>query len=838
MLWPRTPVKRAYTRECYSGSSGQMSRKCQRRGSEGYWANVDTSACVRDSLLAVDRTFQEFKSGYSLPGDGSNQERIVTKMFTLLSKETKVSQPPTNAEYSLILGLIQGCARYLRDMDFSLNNWEESGKEGPHDYWKRQILGVIDEFYSVIRYMAKQEEESDGQVQLLMLLMDTGVLMAGDLDVGQSQLHNFCPVLSYSARLSRGPQTVLLAKSVKSQALATKPEVSRDAEDTSCSLVLDASHVWIDFTGGRRTTVEADSLEVFRTLVISLAGLHSALRLPRSPQVMWRLASPLLTVVVEKEVEGGGSMRLGDLAPEGLALSIQLPLLVQANLSLDRLHCAALDSGLQRPRLLPSPHCKLDLAGGGLAGCNCSVTGTFGILLSREAGEQRSAVVWPPTTLVYGTTAGLVLVLLALAALLRVHFLLPRAPDSLLKLLSCGSLSVFFVLLLLAADKMVPHQAEEVVQVAVLSSLLATLTANLALLLHTSSTVIYICRPVFVHQAIVLISIGLPLLHLIILSSALLLYATTPLLQYLLYSSLSLPLLFLVMPLAVIALHRLRLHSLATLSDSPKNEEVLAKVASLQYGLLNVTLVMLINIFGALFIAHKLDPLYELLLSFSCASTGLSLLCSFVLRSGCSASSGWLWSSHAHRHLSLSPASAEHSLGGATSGSGVVASGGNSEGIEVDDHHRPPSCGVCSLRSGSPLRGKCLLRDEREPMIPGSEGPETLLEVIERMKPVSSGGDEQSFPSSRRSTITGSSITLITSRDTSDYVTQEFPTVSHSPYGNLPSSASFTSGELLVGLHPLPSSSSLPTRPISPQSPLGVSPKNGRHACSSLPRRS
>jgi len=371
------------------------------------------------------------------------------------------------------------------------------------------------------------------------------------------------------------------------------------------------------------------------------------------------------------------------------------------------------------------------------------------------------------------------------------------------------------------------------VQVALLSSLLATLTANIALLLHTSSTVIHICRPVFVHQAIALISIGLPLLHLIILSLALF-YSTTPLLQYLLYSSMSLPLLFLVMPLAVIALHRLRLNSLATLSDSPKNEEVLAKLASLQYGLLNVTLVIMINIFGALFIAHKLDPLYELLLSFSCASTGLSLLFSFVLRSGCAASSSWLWSSHAHRHLSSSPASAEHSLAGATSGSGVIASGGNSEeGIQVVDHHRPPSCGVCSLSSGSPLRGKCLLREEREPMIPGNEGPETLLEVIERMKP-----DEQSFPSSRRSTITGSSITLITSRDTSDYVTQEFPTVSHSPHGDLASSASFTSGELLVGLHPLPSSSSLPTRPISPQSLLGVSPQNGRHACSSLPRRS
>ena len=445
-----------------------MSRECQRRGSEGYWANVDTSACVRDSLHAVDRIFQEFKSGYSLPGNGSNQERIVTKMFTLLSKETKVSQPPTKAEYSLILGLIQGCAKYLRDMDFSLDNWDEVKEASPHDYWKRQILGVIDEFYSVIRYLAKQEEESDGQVQLLLLLMDTGILMAGDLEIGQSQLDNYCPVLTYSARLPRQPQTVLSTKSLKTQAAGTKEEKQqRDPEDTSCSVVLGASHVWIDFTGSR-TTMEADSqpLEVFRTLVISLPSLHSALPLPHSPQVIWRLASPLLTVVVEKEVEGGGSMRLGDLAPEGLTLTIQLPLLVQANLSLDRLHCASLDSGLQRPRLLPSPHCKLDLSELGLPTCNCSVTGTFGILLSRAAGKQRSAVDWPPTTLVYGTTAGLVLALLALAALLRAHYLLPRSPDSLLKILSCGSLSVFLVLLLLAADKMVPYQAEEVVQVA------------------------------------------------------------------------------------------------------------------------------------------------------------------------------------------------------------------------------------------------------------------------------------------------------------------------------------------------------------------------------------
>ena len=86
-------------------------------------------------------------------------------------------------------------------MDFSLDNWDEVREASPHDYWKRQILGVIDEFYSVIRYLAKQEDESDGQVQLLLLLMDTGILMAGDLDIGQSQLDNYCPVLSYSARL-------------------------------------------------------------------------------------------------------------------------------------------------------------------------------------------------------------------------------------------------------------------------------------------------------------------------------------------------------------------------------------------------------------------------------------------------------------------------------------------------------------------------------------------------------------------------------------------------------------------------------------------------------------
>ena len=839
-------MRRVYTRECYSGSTGHMSRECRRRGSEGYWANVDTSACIRESLLAIESIFQQFKSGYSLPGNGSNQEKIVVTMFTLLSKETKVSQPPTKAEYSLILGLIQDCTKYLRDMDFSLDNWEELGGVGPHHYWKLQILGVIDEFYNVIRYMARQEEETDGQMQLLQLLMDTGILMAGDLEIGQSQFHNYCPAITYSARLPRGPQTVFLTNSLKTEASGYKQKegqvTSRDAEDTPCSSILVASHTSIDFTGNRGM-VEADSEppEVFRTLVLSLAGLHLALRLPRSPQVIWRLASPILTVMVEKEVGGGDSMRLGDLAPEGLTLAIQFPLLVQTNLTFDRLHCSALDSGLHRPRLLPSPHCKLNLSDGGLAFCNCSATGTFALLLSREAEAHRSAIAWPSTTtLIYGTTAGLVLDLLALAALLRAHLILPSIPDSLLKLLSCGSLSIFFILLLVVADKMVPPQAEEVVQVVVLSSLLATLTANLALLLHASSTVIYICRPVFVHYAIAVISIGPPLLHLITLSSALL-YSTTTLIQCLLYSSMSLPLLFLVMPLAVVALHRLRLHSLATLSDSPKNEELLAKVASLQYGLLNITLVVMINIFGALFITHKRDTLYELLLSFSCASTGLSLLCSFVLRSGCSATSGWLWSSHAHRHLSSSPASAEHSLGGATSGFGVGTSGGNSEGVEALEeeeraNHRSPSCEVCSLRSGSPLRGKCLLQDERNPMIPGTEeGPETLLEVIERMKPGS--GEEQSFPSSRRSTITGSSTTLMTSRDTSDYVTQEFPTVSQSPHGNLVSSSSFTSGEL-VGLHPLPSSSSLPTRPISPQRSLWVSPKSGRHACSSLPRRS
>ena len=802
-----------------------MSRQCERRGSEGYWADVDKSACVRDSLHAVDRIFQEFRSGYSLPGSGVDQERIVIKIFTLLSKEASVSEPPTRAEYSLILGLVENCSRYLRDMDFSLDNFLNSGGTVPHHYWKRQILGVVDEFYSVMRYLAKGEGESDGKMHLLHLLVDMGVLLAANLGMGESQSHIYCPVFTLSARIQLEPRTESLL-----QNLEKRPEY----EDNACSSVLRASKVWINFLESESTIQQRDLIEVFEVVVTSIGGHHLAPHVPRLPEVDWQLVSPILTVVVEKEVEGGGSERLRDLDPHSLALTLQLPLLVEANLSLGRLHCASLDSYLHRPLLQPSPNCELNLVQKRVATCNCSVTGTFGLLLSiNEGGMEARVDGWQSPTLVYGATTGLVLALLTLAALLKSHFLLPRAPDSVLKILSCASLSIFFVLLLLLVDKVLPHQAEEMTKVVLLSSLLASLSSNLALLLHTASTIVYICRPVFVHHAIVLIAISVPVFHLIILSSTVILCSTTPIIQVLLHSILSLPLLLVIAPLAVVALQRLRLSTRIIVPNSPKNEEVLTKIASLHYGLLNVTLIVMINIFGALFNIHKEDPLYEVLLSLISATTGLSLLCSFVLQPGCISSSTWLWSSR------LSSSSAEHSLAGPTN-----SLGGTSEGIQAAGERGrqvPSTCGLCNLGSGSsPLPGKCLLRDEREPMITvaGSDGPETLLEVIERVKPAIGGENEQSFPSSRRSTMTGSSITLITSRDTSDYVTQEFPTKSHSPPGDLVSSSSFTSGELLVGINPLPSSSSLPTRPISPESLFEICPKSGRHGTSSLPRRS
>ena len=801
-----------------------MSRHCERRGSEGYWADVDKSACVRDSLHAVDRIFQEFRSGYSLPGSGVDQKRIVIKIFTLMSKEATVSEPPTRAEYSLILGLVENCSRYLRDMDFSLDNFINSGGTVPHHYWKRQILGVVDEFYSVMRYLAKGEGESDKKIYLLHLLADMGVLLAADLGIGETQSHIFCPVFTLSARIQRelGTESLL-------QNLEKRPEY----EDNACSSVLRASKVWINFLESE-SMILSDSIEVFEVVVTSIVGHHLAPHVPRHPEVDWQLVSPILTVVVEKEVEGGGSERLRDLDSHKLALTLQLPLLVEANLSLGRLHCASLDSYLHSPLLQPSPNCELNMVQKSAATCNCSVTGTFGLLLSiNEGGMEARVDGLPSPTLVHGATTGLVLALLTLAALLKSHFLLPRAPDSVLKILSCASLSIFFVLLLLLVDKVLSHQAEEMTKVVLLSSLLASLSSNLALILHTASTIVYICRPVFVHQAIVVIAIGVPVFHLIILSSTAILCSTTSFLQVLLHTILSLPLLLVIAPLAAVALQRLRLSTRITVPDSPKNEEVLTKIASLHYGLLNVTLIVMINIFGALFNIHKEDLLYEVLLSLISGSAGLSLLCSFVLQPGCISSPTWLWSSH------LSSSSAEHSLAGPTN-----SLGGTSEVIQAAGERGrqvPSTCGLCNLGSGSsPLPGKCLLRDEREPMITvaGSDGPETLLEVIERVKPAIGGENEQSFPSSRRSTMTSSSITLITSRDTSDYVTQEFPTMSHSPHGDLVSSSSFTSGELLVGINPLPSSSSLPTRPISPESLFEICPISGRHGSSSLPRRS
>ena len=259
-----------------------MSRQCERRGSEGYWADVDKSACVRDSLHAVDRIFQEFRSGYSLPGSGVDQERIVIKIFTLLSKETTVSELPTRAEYSLILGLVENCSRYLRDMDFSLDNFINSGGTVPHHYWKRQILGVVDEFYSVMRYLAKGEGESDGKIYLLHLLVDMGALLAADLGIGESQSHIYCPVFTLSARIQRDLGTEFLL-----QNLEKRPEY----EDNACSSVLRASKVWINFLESESRIQQSDSIEVFEVVVTSIGGHHLAPHVPGLHEVDWQLVS-------------------------------------------------------------------------------------------------------------------------------------------------------------------------------------------------------------------------------------------------------------------------------------------------------------------------------------------------------------------------------------------------------------------------------------------------------------------------------------------------------------------------------------------------------------------
>ena len=106
-----------------------------------------------------------------------------------MSSETKKSRLPTAAEYQLILNLLEGAAKYLYNMDFRRNKDDVQNK----DYWKKQILSVKEEFYTVIKYLTKygKKKVNVQAVQILKLLQQNSLVMSRDLDVGECQRHVF-----------------------------------------------------------------------------------------------------------------------------------------------------------------------------------------------------------------------------------------------------------------------------------------------------------------------------------------------------------------------------------------------------------------------------------------------------------------------------------------------------------------------------------------------------------------------------------------------------------------------------------------------------------------------
>jgi hypothetical protein len=776
-VWPRSPAGARYTLPCPEGSQGVMARECRGAATGGgaaYWAEPDSSACVREGLLAVERLFTEYRSGYTeAPGPGGpGRERLVLQLFSRLAGETEVSRRPTAAESRLMLSLLEGAARYLQDMDFSLQ-----AAIGTRDRWQHQMLEVKAELYRVVSYLSSPWPGGREGERLVRVVQAAALGTAGGLEVGAREAQGYCPVLAFTARLPSGPPYSVLTKEAGYRA----PQ-GTSAVQTGCGAVLAGAQVWLNSSGAGGP--------VRRVAVLFLAGLGPSLHLAGGPGgTRWRLASPALTVALEAEVPPRGSLRLGALAPEGLALTLRLPLSRPANLSQATAHCASLQPGPgpgQLAALLPSPHCTLLPPNSSLAlhtslTCRCSSTGTFALLLSRPPPGTTTRPPAPPAALLYGATAGLVLALLAGIGQLRSLLLLRPRLEGLLKLAACGAVSSVLLLLLLAGPRLL-DPGQDTLRLLLLTALLAALSSHLALLLQAASSTLHLCRPGLLPRLLLSTALGFPLLLLVLLFLLHLLHSPSAKLQCALYTALCLLLLLGLLPLALLSLHHLHHHQLQTAPDSPKNEEILAKAGTIKRSLLTIALTLLLNIFTALYATHP-DPLYELLLAFTTSLTGLSLL--FNLSVSVGPERAWYtgpgpWGRELGRlpgaRGSSSPGSsgATHSLQGSGSrssrgrgrgGAGGEGAAGGERGEQVGPGsgdrwgpRRQAACwppavtpaasagaasgccrctDTCRDRGGSrtPVRAKCLLRDDRSPALPSPGGPETLEEVIERVRP-------------------------------------------------------------------------------------------------------
>ena len=582
------------------------------------------------------------------------EQKIIVEIFGILSSETKKSRLPTAAEYQLILNLLEGATKYLYNMDFRRNKDDVQNK----DYWKKQILSVKEEFYTVIKYLTKygKKKVNIQAVRILKLLQQNSLVMSRDLDLGETEFFDFCPTMIYTKRMN-----IISMLENKSYKLVVKDGKELKLDD-SCGLFDSFVKVWISAASNLYYVKSQNDIKLIS--VIFLDDLDDFMKiedgglLPSNSHenYIFEFISNLVTVVMESETLMMDNAEIDyqpidSLSTEDLILTIEFALLNSSfNLSGDSLHCGQVPGPLNTDLpvtntkfLYSSPNCFLKFSNSSKQPqCICNTTGTFGLVLSRpDLSKDKKLLSGIPTMLLYGCMMGLMFSSLTLCLLIKAYILLQFKSIVLLKLTSTFTVSSFFLIIILSANKHIPDLKSYAVSISLQSFLVTALSSQLGIVLNINCKIKHFARPMIIEHCIVLLSLGLPVMMLLAFSLLLDLkklendngVQSHLYFQFIFYISLAILIFIVILLMSFNILRRLSERRLKESHDNLKLEGILDKIETIKRALLVGVLLVIVNICGMLYVSYRLNPVHELLFSLSVAFLGLSVFFCYILKS-------------------------------------------------------------------------------------------------------------------------------------------------------------------------------------------------------------
>lgn len=581
------------------------------------------------------------------------EQKIIVEIFGILSSETKKSLLPTAAEYQLILNLLEGATKYLYNMDFRRN--KENTVQNK-DYWKKQILSVKQEFYTVIKYLTKYgKKKVDIQaVRILKLLQQNSLVMSRDLELGESQFFDFCPTMIYTKRMN-----VISIVENKSNKLVVKDGKELKLDD-QCGLFDSFVKVWISAASNLYYSKSRNDIKLIS--VIFLDDLKDFMKIEDGGMLpsnshenfIFEFISNLVTVVMESETVLKNAevdyQPIDSLSTEDLILTIEFSLMNSSiNLTRDSLHCGQVPGPLNTDLpvtntkfLYSSPNCFLKFSNSSKQPqCICNTTGTFGLVLSRpDTSRDKLLLSGIPTMLLYGCMLGLLFSSLTLCLLLKAYILLHFKSTILLKLTSSATISLFFLLIILSMNNQIPIMHTTAISISLQSFLVTALSSQLGIILNINFRIKHFARPVIIEHCIVLLSLCLPVMMLLAFSLLLDLKKLESdggvqshlYFQIIFYISLTILIFTVILLMSFNILRRLSERRLKESHDNLKLEGILEEIETIKRAMLVGVLLVVVNICGILYANYGLNPVHELLFSLSVAFLGLSLFFCYILK--------------------------------------------------------------------------------------------------------------------------------------------------------------------------------------------------------------